>query len=63
MNKKILIPWPMILTVLLIIVKAIWAPTLSWWVIFMPLLIAGGFVAGAIIITLVVAFLTVWLDD
>jgi hypothetical protein len=60
--SKQTIPWALIMTFILLVIKVVWVPAMSWWIVFLPLLVVGAFIVGVLVIVLAVAGIVAFLD-
>lgn len=62
-KSKFTVPWALIMTFVLLVIKIMWVPALSWWLVFLPVLIVAGFLVGVLLIVGFVAWVVSWLDS
>lgn len=55
-------PWALIMTFILLVIKIVWVPTLSWWIVFAPVLIVAGIVGIVFLFILVLGIAVYFLD-
>lgn len=62
-KTKQVTPWALILTVVLIIVKVLWAPSMSWWIVFLPIIIPFGILVLILAAGLIIAGIAMLMDN
>lgn len=63
MKNNNLVPWPFIMSFILLLVKVLWVPGLSWWIVALPMLLMSGIIVSVLGIMLVVAIVVAIYGD